>query len=156
MTLTNMTIYILIILLALICGIVVAALAWPGAHRLSLSARRALIIILPLGSLGIYLLIGTPGAPGAPALYENEGPHYQWRQLVAQESKIMRQMAEYDNAPPADMFLELTRSHLAQGEIKAAKNALRYGRSLYPDHPVFNEALKRIKALETDKKDESQ
>lgn len=117
---------IVISLCALLCALV-TALILHDMHR----HRMALLIAMPVLSLGLYLWMGTPDQPGAPALFERTGPRAEQRALAAQELALMQALSEDDEN--LTLMLALGTVRMRAGRTEEAIRILEHAQTSAPD-----------------------
>ncbi|MBO22586.1 MAG: c-type cytochrome biogenesis protein CcmI [Rhodospirillaceae bacterium] len=118
----------------------------PGARR-QIPLAFALILLVPLGSVPMYLGLGSPGLPGQP-FATREAPAAADGVVVARER--LREAEARTTATPneAQPWLELGRLRLVVGDVDGAETALARARELAPRRgeiaSAHGEALVRL------------
>ena len=150
---------VLIVTLALLCGICVIVFLWRPAqtdshigesseaevnrsfhtkHRLKLNA---ICLLCPVVTFGLYLLIGNPFIPSAPAAFEKSGPGFEFRKTALKEREILKQMAQSQITPSDQDFIKLASVQIEQGDLESAKATLQQALIYYTDNPNLREEL---------------
>lgn len=108
--------------------------AAPGGRKVALAAAA----ILPLASMGLYLLLGTPGLPDGPI----EARVAQWRKgdlraLDAPRLVAVREVEAREKPDDPGAHAALGAARLWAGDALGASKALRQAVALAPDEPVL-------------------
>jgi len=109
---------------------------------LAARSRRAALLALtaiPLCAAGLYLALGAPDIPAAPALFDKDGPAAQQRAALRHEFALMRALAE----KPDDtaIMLELGRAQLRGGRIESAIGMLERAQRQEPENHAVRQEL---------------
>lgn len=131
--------YLIFILLPIICAAVVYMCLRGG--DMSKQTALAILVGFPVLSLGLYLVIGSPFIPAAPAALETSGPAFEKRQLALQERAILSEMAASDNTPPLHLFLKLADIQTERGQPASAIDTLKRAQAIYPENKLIDEAM---------------
>ncbi len=113
---------IVVLIGAILTAIVTALLLQP----LKGQRRAALILagLIPVTVLGLYLWLGHPDLPSAPAAFETSGIRAERRALVAQELTLMQALSEKPDS--IRLMLALSDAQMKQGHIDESIRVLEY------------------------------
>lgn len=129
---------ITIILAALLCAATLAFALHP-VMKLTPKTGWRVLIACALLALGLYLSLGSPDLPSAPALFETEGPRYDQRMASRRELIVMEALAgQPDNIK---LLLELGTIRIEADHPEEALEALTQARKLAPKDPRIAEAM---------------
>jgi len=130
---------ILIITLALICA---GTLAWALHPIMTGPHQRLGWRLLPGGAaavLALYLFIGSPDTPSAPAIFETAGPRFEQRIAAQRELVILEALSGAPDHIP--FLLELGTVRIQAGHPQDALEPLVKANNLSPNDPFILEAL---------------
>ncbi len=106
-------------------------------------AARRVIAVFALGTLGLYLLLGSPDLPGLPALFEKSGPRAAARAQTREELDLMKTVAA--NPTDIDSLLSLAALRLKTGRAEDAQTLLEYARDLAPGRRDIKKMLEEAR-----------
>ncbi len=120
-----------IVIAAILCAICTLYLIIPIAAKNRYSAH-GLMVALPLLSLSLYLLLGSPGLPSAAALFEKDELRIQARSIVKGELKMMEALSK--DPENVDLMLALGSIRIAGDRSEDAIGILKHAHDLDPDN----------------------
>lgn len=129
---------IVIILAALLCAVVLAFALHPVMKSNPRQGWRLLFACAVL-ALGLYLSIGSPDTPSAPAIFETDGPRHDRRMAGRRELIVMEALSgQPDNVK---LLLELGTIRIEADHPEEALEALTQARKHAPHDPRIAEAM---------------
>jgi cytochrome c-type biogenesis protein CcmH len=121
-----------------------AAAPQPASTDLSTRRRKAVstaaLVLMPLGALGLYILLGSPTLPGQPLVSRTPGERQTIEQMVAQVEAVLAKNPNEGRGWEviAPIYLRLGRFDDA---VKARRNALALNGESSERHAGLGEAL---------------
>ena len=103
----------------------------------------ALLICVPVASLGLYAMLGSPQLPGAPYAGRTDIADRDPASVAKSLQQRLRELTEQLAEEPGNVFawLELGAVLQQQGRPEEAINSLERARSVTQDHPAIRAAL---------------
>lgn len=130
---------IVIITLALLCAVILAIALHPvmTGERAALGWR--LLTFMAVVALGLYMLVGSPDAQTAPALFETSGPRHEQRLANQRELVILEALSGAPDHVP--FLLELGTIRIQAGHPQDALEPLTRAQNLQPENNGVQEAI---------------
>lgn len=130
---------ILMILLALICAICLAYALHPVMTAPERRVGMIALGISVLGALGLYITVGSPDIPTAPAIFEKDGPRHEQRLASQRELVLLEALSGAPDHVP--LLLELGTVRIQAGHAQDAFEVLDHAHKLAPGNADIREAL---------------
>ncbi len=132
----------LIILLAITTTACVFYILHPlmrSKHAKMNEIGTVLLFLIPICTIFIYIFLGSPDIASKPALFETQGPRYEYRALIKQEMDIMHDLAAHPN--DRDIMIALSTIRLQTARPDEAIDILEIALGSHPDDRLIKAEL---------------
>lgn len=119
-----------IALCAILCAVASIALIAPIAHKHQ-RLSYALMMAIPCVALGLYMLLGAPGLPSRPALFDTDESRAQARAMAREELEAMKAVSQSPDDVMA--YMRLAGLRIGQGKFDEAIDLLTNAIALFPE-----------------------